>query len=177
MPPSSFDTFLPIDAILEKLFDRDDLEKVRDGIRTEIKAPIRFALDAVGSETALWCQDLLASCTGVRCSSSTSPDGFRNEVEAVSSSLSHLLCLTGVPKRKHPSVRLHEVPIKLFHENRAIGKQVSGWLERLLETNGLQLPETVFEHGGLDVVDKSLNRLRSGELSGKRLVVQCEAIC
>jgi hypothetical protein len=82
-----------------------------------------------------------------------------------------------VPKSKHSNVRLHEVPIKLFHENKAIGKQVSGWLQRLLDTNSLQLPETVFENGGLEVVEKNLNRLRSGELSGRRLVVQCEAIC
>jgi hypothetical protein len=69
------------------------------------------------------------------------------------------------------------VPIKLFHENKAIGRQVSGWLQSLLETDGLRLPETVFEHGGLDVVERSLERLKSGEISGRRLVVRCDAGC
>jgi hypothetical protein len=74
-------------------------------------------------------------------------------------------------------VRVHEVPIKLFHENKAIGRCVSAWLQKLLETDGLKLPETVFENGGLNAVAKSLERLRSGEISGRRLVVRCDVTC
>ncbi|KAH7115059.1 chaperonin 10-like protein [Dendryphion nanum] len=158
----------------DKIVDRHDLDKAAQTIREEIKMPIRFALDTVGSETATWCQNLLASRTGVQYR----PCLVQNDSNVVlgpSSSLPHLVCLTGSPKEKNPNVRIHQVPIKLFHTNRDIGRELGRWLEVLLATGDLKLPETVFEDGDLGVICDGLARLKSGELSGKRLVVRLES--
>jgi hypothetical protein len=133
--------------------------------------PIRFALDTVGSETALWCQNLLASRTGMQYRPSLLEDGNNNNTSRTSSKLSHLICLNGCPKVRNPSVRVHTVPIKLFHTSQDIGSLVAGWLAALLASGELNLPETVLEDGGLGAVQSSLERMKNGELSGKKLVV------
>ena len=102
------------------------------------------------------------------------PNGTSNTVRGTPSSLSHLVCLSGTPKEKNVNVRIHHVPIKLFHANQEIGKVIGGWLQMLLESCDLKLPETVFVDGGLDVLGDCLERVRSGEVSGRRLVVRLE---
>ncbi|KAF2112748.1 chaperonin 10-like protein [Lophiotrema nucula] len=156
----------------DELIDRKDLEKAAQTIHDQIRQPIRFALDAVGPETAAWCQDLLAARTGVQHRSSLLQSGPNSTALGASSSLPHLVCLTGSLKVENPNVRVHQVPIKLFHTNRDIGGTLSEWLSSLFESAELQLPDTVFEDGGLDVIGEQLERLKSGELSGQRLVVR-----
>ena len=87
-------------------------------------------------------------------------------------SLAHLVCLVGCPKEQVPGVRTHQVPIKLFHTSRDIGHVLSNWLSILLGNGRLKLPETVYEDGGLAAIGPGLDRIRSGELSGRRLVVR-----
>jgi hypothetical protein len=70
---------------------------------------------------------------------------------------------------------MHTVPIELFHTNRQIGQVLSSWLSSLLQSGELKLPQIVFENGGLDAIGSSLVRIRSGELSGKQLVVTMNA--
>ena len=48
------------------------------------------------------------------------------------------------------------------------------WLEGLLETEALQLPEVVRHEGGLGSINESLEVLRKGSVSGKRIVVDME---
>src|SRR6201989_1173492 len=104
------------------LIDRKDLDKAADQIRAEVPMPIRFALDTVGSETAMWCQNLLASRTGIQYRLSLLQSGRKHAMRNNASSLPPLVCLAGSPKIKNPNVRIHKVPIKLFHENRQIGR-------------------------------------------------------
>lgn len=160
--------------LADKIIDRHDLDYAAKKIREDIPVPIRFALDAIGPDTAAWCQNLLASRIGVQYRPSLLQNGTNNIALGPSSSLPHLVCLTGSPKEKNPNVRIHKVPIKLFHENREIGAAISDWLSVLLKSGDLKLPETLYEDGGLDVIGSNLERLRSGELSGKRLVVRLQ---
>lgn len=134
--------------------------------------PIRFALDTVGADTASWCQNILASRTGTQYRPSLLLAGSNNIALGPSSSLSHLVCLVAAPKERNVNVRTHTVPIKLFHSNCDIGRAVSGWLSKLLESGDLTLPETIYQDGGLDTIGSGLERLKNGELSGKRLVVR-----
>lgn len=86
----------------------------------------------------------------------------------------HLVCLVGSPKERCPDVRIHQVPIKLFHTNQDIGHVISSWLSVLLGNGKLKLPETVYEDGGLAAIGPSLERIKRGELSGRRLVVRLD---
>ncbi|KAL5119969.1 hypothetical protein ACEQ8H_002067 [Pleosporales sp. CAS-2024a] len=153
------------------LIDRMDLDRAADEIKKKIEAPICFALDTVGSDTASWCQKVLASCRGSVLESSEKDQGRDGRSLSVDEDQSHLICLTSRPKTKDANVRVHAVPIKLFHENHDIGKLISKWLEELLASGKLKLPDNVLVNGGLNAVGPSLERMRKGEVSGKRLVV------
>jgi hypothetical protein len=152
-----------------------DLDKAADEIRKEIAAPICYALDTVGSDTALWCQNVLASYRRSVLELPKTDQGQNGHDSSVDEDQSHLICLTSRPKIKDPNVRVHTVPIKLFHENQDIGKLISGWLEELLASRKLKLPDIIFADGGLNAVGPSLERMRKGEVSGKRLVVRLHA--
>jgi hypothetical protein len=158
--------------ITDKILDRHDLTQAAESIHKEIKMPIRFAFDTVGSESSAWCQNVLAARTGVQYRPSLSASGANDITLGPSSSLTHLVCLTGIPTEKNPNIRIHQVPIKLFHANAAIGQAISRWLELLLADKIIKLPETMFEFGGLEAVKAGLERLKRGELSGKRLVIK-----
>lgn len=168
----AYDNLIPAD----KLIDREDLDKAADQIRSEIPVPIRFALDTVGSETAAWCQNLLASRAGVQFKQSLLQHGKNRHASSTGATLSHLVCLTGSPELRNPNVRVHTVPIKLFHTSQKIGGLIAQWLADLLASGELKLPETVFEDGGLDAVRPCLERVKNGEFSGRRLVV-CLTSC
>jgi hypothetical protein len=45
------------------------------------------------------------------------------------------------------------------------------WLENLLHSTNLTLPEIVRAEGGLEGINSALETLRSGSVSGKRIVV------
>jgi hypothetical protein len=126
-------------------------------------------------ESAAWCQDLLATHieTG-HCKSLQSNidelDGSKHTYKP----LTHLVCLVGRPKQSILGVRIHQVPIKLFHTNQDIGNVLSNWLTVLLASEKLKLPETVFADGGLEAIGPGLEKIRRGELSGKRLVIRID---
>ncbi|RAK99605.1 zinc-binding alcohol dehydrogenase family protein [Aspergillus ibericus CBS 121593] len=135
------------------LVDRQDTERAVDIIRGVTKGKLRYAVDIVGAETA----GLLER---------TLDDTIRED-----GSHAHLLGLTGLPKERKPGVVYHTVPIKLFHTSPVVGEKMVSWLERLLETGALQLPEIVRHEGGLSSINESLEVLRQGSVSGKRIVV------
>lgn len=69
-------------------------------------------------------------------------------------------------------VLLHTVPIKLFHEVDIIGDLLVTWAAELLEKKLLFPPDIVDVEYGLNNINAGLDRMRSGEISGGKLVVK-----
>ncbi|KAJ5363680.1 uncharacterized protein N7496_009393 [Penicillium cataractarum] len=130
------------------LVDRHDTERAVEIIRGVTGGKLRYAIDIVGKDTAALLEKTL------------DPSGH-----------SHLLGLTGLPKERNPGIRYHTVPIKLFHTAPTVGESMVRWLEDLLESKTLTLPEIVRAEGGLEGINAALDLLRSGSVSGKRIVV------
>ena len=82
--------------------------------------------------------------------------------------------LTGLPKIKLPGIKYHSVPIKIFHSVESVGEKAMDWLEKLLVDEILVPPEIALADGGLEGINEALDKLRSGAISGKRLVVPIE---
>uniref|UniRef100_A0A093UUL9 Zinc-type alcohol dehydrogenase-like protein C2E1P3.01 n=1 Tax=Talaromyces marneffei PM1 TaxID=1077442 RepID=A0A093UUL9_TALMA len=138
------------------LVDRHDTDRAVDIIRGVTNGQLRFGIDIVGRETATILEKALSQPT----------EGGNNEPR------SHLLGLTGSPKEKKVGIIYHTVPIKIFHESPQVGEGLVLWLEDLLGSNALIPPEVVIrDEGGLSGVNDALDLLRSGEVSGKRIVV------
>jgi NADPH:quinone reductase-like Zn-dependent oxidoreductase len=132
--------------------DRHDPKRAVDILKAVTGGKLRFGFDVVGTESATALQDALQKST-------TGPQ-------------SHLLGLSGFPKEVTGGVTHHKVPIKLFHESSVFGEALVGWLEKLLISKTLKLPEVEVAEGGLAGINDALDRLRSGTVSGKRIVVQ-----
>jgi D-arabinose 1-dehydrogenase-like Zn-dependent alcohol dehydrogenase len=132
------------------LVDSHDPIRAIKIVRSITKGRLKFAVDTVGKETAFHLMQMLGKQEGRRA---------------------HLVGLTGVPKETVDGVVFHSVPIKLFHEVPSVGLALMTWLERALETDAIALPEVEHAEGGLDGINAALDRMRSGEISGRRLVV------
>ncbi|CAG8391286.1 unnamed protein product [Penicillium salamii] len=130
------------------LVDRQDPERAVEVIRGVTDGKLRYAIDIVGRETATLLEKTL------------NPDGH-----------AHLLGLSGLPKEQISGIQYHTVPIKLFHTAPAVGEAMVCWLEDLLHSTTLTLPEIVHAEGGLEGINAALETLRSGSVSGKRIVV------
>ena len=139
---------------VDVLVDRQDTSRAIDIIRGVTKGDLRFALDTVGKETATHLQEGLHQSKDER--------------------QGHLVVLTGLPKVRLPGVKYHSLPIKLFHCVEAVGEKAMDWLEKLLLDKILTPPAIVTAAGGLEGVNGALDKLRSGAISGKRLVVPIE---
>lgn len=131
--------------------DSHDPERAVEVIRGVTGGRLRFAIDTVGRESAA----RLVRAFG---------QGRK----------AHLVGLAAGPKGVGEGVVVHAVPIKLFHEVPAVGAQTMKWLERLLAEGLLVPPEVVVEKGGLAGVNAALDRMRRGEISGQRLVVELD---
>ena len=143
------------DLGVDVLVDRQDPPRAVEIIRSVTKGGLRFGLDAVGKETATYLQESLQSTS----------DGRR----------AHLVGLTGLPKSRLPGVRYHSIPIKVFHTVPAIGEEAMNWLEAMLVDEVFHPPEVAVDDGGLEGINSALEKLRNGDISGRRLVVQVEA--
>ncbi|KAL2166098.1 hypothetical protein VTG60DRAFT_3306 [Thermothelomyces hinnuleus] len=87
----------------------------------------------------------------------------------------HLIGLTGLPKEPAPAgVVYHTVPIKVFHEVPAVGRALVEWLERLLARGLVAPPDIIDVERGLESVNRGLDRMRRGEISGGKLVVRVD---
>lgn len=119
---------------------------------------LRYAIDIVGKETATLLQSTLDPII--------SEDG----------SHAHLLGLTGLPSGtdRDERIRYHTVPIKLFHSSPEVGGAMVSWLERLIESGTLELPEIIRAEGGLEGVNEALEMLKRGDASGKRIVMSLD---
>lgn len=119
-----------------------------DVIRGVTDGKLRYAIDIVGKETATLLQ---------RALDATGP--------------AHLLGLTGLPKERDERIRYHTVPIKLFHTAPTVGEGLMSWLETLLQSTAITLPDVVMADGGLEGINAALQTLRNGTVSGKRIVM------
>jgi D-arabinose 1-dehydrogenase-like Zn-dependent alcohol dehydrogenase len=144
-----------LQAGADLLVDRYDTERAISIIRGVTKGKLRFGLDTVGRDTAEQLQKTLC----------TDNDDGRT---------SHLVGLANIPKTKTPGIMNHKVPIKVFHDISTIGDSLMTWLERLLLGEKLRGPETETAVGGLGGINEALDVLRTGAVSGKRLVVPLE---
>ncbi|RDW94068.1 zinc-binding alcohol dehydrogenase family protein [Aspergillus mulundensis] len=142
------------EAGADLLVDRFDEKRAIEIIRGVTGGRLRYALDMVGRETATILQEALC----------TNPD----------SPQAHLLGLTGMPKERHPRIRYHSVPIKLFHICEPVAEGLMRWLECLLETGALTPPELIVRNDGLAGVNDALNMLRDGSASNRRIVIDLD---
>jgi D-arabinose 1-dehydrogenase-like Zn-dependent alcohol dehydrogenase len=137
----------PADLIV----DSHDPERAVSIIRKVTDGSLRFGVDTVGKPTAELLRRTLHS--------------------GDEKSTSHLVGLTGLPKEAIIGVKQHTVPIKIHHEVPAVGEALMVWLEKLLATGKIVPPDVELLGGGLAVVNNGLDRMRRGEISGKRLAV------
>ncbi|KAL4901170.1 hypothetical protein BDW74DRAFT_187823 [Aspergillus multicolor] len=140
------------------LIDRHDTNRAIEIIRGVTGNKLRYAIDIVGKETATLLQSALDP--------SISETGGH----------AHLLGLTGLPAAADRDERImyHTVPIKLFHSSPDVGEAMVVWLEGLIESGTLELPEIVRAEGGLEGVNEALEMLKRGDASGKRIVVSLD---
>jgi len=133
------------------MVDKYDTKRAVDIVRAVTGNNLRFGLDCTGKDTADLLQQTLQQSNHGR--------------------KSHLLGMTGLPKQASPNVVHHKLPIKLFHEVHDYGEALMQWLEELLVAKSLKLPNVEIAEGGLAGINDALDRLRSGTVSGKRIVV------
>ncbi|KAK4903158.1 hypothetical protein LTR27_000086 [Elasticomyces elasticus] len=131
------------------MVDKYDPKRAIEIIQAVTGGKLRFGIDCTGKDTAEFLEQALSK----------------------SGPKSHLLGMTGLPKQAAPGVVHHKLPIKLFHEAPAFGESLMQWLEELLVAKALKLPEVDVAEGGLAGVNDALDLLRSGTVSGKRIVV------
>ncbi|GME41635.1 Alcohol dehydrogenase superfamily zinc-containing [Neofusicoccum parvum] len=143
-----------IDFGADMLVDRFDHARAIDVIRSITGNQLRFAIDVTGQESATHLQEVLHTSAAEK--------------------RAHLLGFTGLPKTKVIDVQQHAVPIKIFHTASVVGESVMTWLEELLVARTLQFPDVEVADGGLAGINAALDKLRSGTVSGKRIVVPIE---
>jgi NADPH:quinone reductase-like Zn-dependent oxidoreductase len=144
------------------LVDSHNPERAIEIIRSVTENKLRFGIDTIGRQTAEHLQKSLHQWDSPQVNGSTNTQ----------KSYSHLVGLSGIPKHTVGGVKHHVVPIKIYHKVEEIGEALMIWLEKLLETGKITPPEVVIIDGGLESVNASLDRMRNGEISGKRLVVK-----
>lgn len=159
------------------LIDLSNLDQAKRDIKRLTPGSLRLAIDAVGPESAEWCQQVLAERTSSRyCrpghETPTKPLPVDAAARGGGSKLSHLVAMSGKPGTYNPNIQVHTVPIKLFHTSPYVGGHLSKWLYELLDTNKIQPPEVDFVPGGLAAINGALETLRQGKMSGKRLVIR-----
>lgn len=133
------------------LVDRLDTERAIEIIKSITGGRLRFALDASGKETAQLLQNAMGPAS----------DGRR----------AHLLGLAGLPSGTVRGIVHHNLPVKIFHDLPVVGESIMAWLEELLLAQTLVLPHVEVAEGGLGGINAALDRLRSGTVSAKRIVV------
>jgi NADPH:quinone reductase-like Zn-dependent oxidoreductase len=144
------------------LVDSHDPERAVEIIRSVTENSLRFGIDTIGKQTAEYLQKTLQQSDSQQI----------NDTKSTQRRYSHLVGLTGLPKHTIVGVKHHVVPIKIHHEVEEIGEALMTWLEILLGAGKITPPEVVIVNGGLESVNASLDRMRRGEVSGKRLVVK-----
>ncbi|KAL7817292.1 GroES-like protein [Trichoderma gracile] len=150
------------------LVDSHDAARAVDIISASVGSQLRFALDTRGRESATILLDALTRQKRLAEAPPSPPDTPRES----KTQTAHLVGLTGLPKEAPPEgIAYHTVPIKIFHSVPSVGEALVLWLERLLEQGLLAPPPVIGVESGFDGVNRGLDRMRAGEISGGRLVV------
>jgi NADPH:quinone reductase-like Zn-dependent oxidoreductase len=136
------------------LVDNHDPKRAVEIIRRVTKNRLRFGVDTIGKKTA----ELLR-------------EALQNDGDGVQS---HLVGFSGLPSASIPGIKHHTVPIKVHHDVQAVGEGLMTWLEELVKNGNIQPLETELAPGGLEGINNALDRMRKGEISGKRLAVKLE---
>ncbi|CAK4033671.1 Alkanesulfonate monooxygenase [Lecanosticta acicola] len=133
------------------LVDKYDDKRAIEILKAVTGGKLRLGIDCNGKDSATSLQEALSQAdTGLK---------------------SHILGLAGLPKHVGKGVVHHSVPIKIFHEAPSVGEAMSVWLEELLVAKSLKLPDVEIAEGGLAGINDALDRMRTGHISGKRIVV------
>ncbi|CEI59993.1 hypothetical protein FVEN_g8202 [Fusarium venenatum] len=155
------------------LIDREDLAAASQEVNQLLPGRLRFAIDTVGSSSAEWCQNVIihnrSQTAGTTTTDLDHSTGYSRDEE---SRRGHLVVFTGKPKTSHPEVKIHRVPVKLFHTHERIGTYLSTWLHELLDGSFIQLPRSEIIDGGLGSINGALERLKNGDVSGSRLIIR-----
>lgn len=141
-----------VDLGADVLVDRLDPKRAVEIIKNVTGNRLRFALDTSGKESASFLQQALRR---------SSDSGQR----------AHLIGLTGLPKEQLAGIVYHSVPIKIFHDVPTLGETLMAWLEDLFLANAIEMPQIDIAEGGLAGINDALDKLRDGQVSGKRIVV------
>ncbi|KAL9480080.1 hypothetical protein ACSS6W_004866 [Trichoderma asperelloides] len=150
------------------LIDSHDTDRAVYIINKSVGSQLRFALDTRGRDSATVLLEALTRQKRLNEAPPSPPQTPRGS----KTQTSHLVGLTGLPEETAPEgISYHTVPIKLFHSVPAVGEALVLWLERLLEQGLIKPPPIIGVESGFDGVNKGLDRMRSGEISGGRLVV------
>ncbi|KAI1496941.1 quinone oxidoreductase [Biscogniauxia marginata] len=153
------------------LIDSHDPDRVVEILKSNFNGQLRFALDTRGRDSA----SALAKALQRLQNSDRSPPTPPGTPKGTRITRSHLVGLTGLPKDPAgDSLVYHTVPIKLYHEVPAVGEALSLWLERLLENKLLETPDILAVDEGFDGINKGLERMRRGEISGGKAIVSLE---
>lgn len=154
------------------LVDSHDPERAVAILRANTNGKLRFGIDTRGRDTA----ELLLRALGPgakRAAQVNSPPSTPPSEPIIPA---HLVGLSGLPKGEQPAgIIFHTIPVKLYHEVPEIGEALSSWLERLLATRAIVPPRIIDIEDGLHNVNKGLDRMRKGEISGGKLLVELEA--
>ena len=142
-----------VEAGADVLVHRSNTEEAMAIVRSVTHGQLRFGLDTVGKDTATMLQSTMKA------------------KENSSQRRAHLVGLTGLPKENPGKIIYHKVPIKLFHTFPEVGRAITTWLEHLLLSDKLSLPEKTVLEGGLGGVNEALSTLRKGAFNGQRIVV------
>lgn len=148
-------------GVADLLVDSSDNSRAIQIIRSVAGGRLRYAIDTTGRDSATILLEALK------------PNP--NELDDPALPRAHVVGFTGLPKLQTPGVVYHVVPLKVFHELPEIGSAITRWLENLLLQDFLQLPEVTVIDGGLAAINDSLDMMRRGEVSGKRLVIKLDS--
>ncbi|KAI0438923.1 quinone oxidoreductase [Xylaria telfairii] len=145
------------------LVDSHDQARAVDIIQGSLGGKLRFGLDTQGRDSAEALGRSMKAREAVISSIPTPPR---------TPTTTHLVGLAALPNVPATGGLIyHRVPIKLFHEVPQVGSAITLWLETLLEKGFIALPDVLAVEEGFSGVNRGLDRMRRGEISGGRAVV------
>lgn len=149
------------------LVDSHDPARAVGIIRSTIGKEARFGFDTCGKESVGY---LLQALSKEDESAGLSPPSTPSD-HVERQLRSHVIGLAGSPKTSPDDIVLHTLPVKLFHEVEVVGRALTTWLERLLDEEKVAPARIIGIENGLESVNRALDRMRQGEISGGKLIV------
>lgn len=150
------------------LVDSHDPARAIGVIRSAIGKEARFGFDTCSKESVGYVvQALSKDDETAGLSPPSTPTEYVERQQR-----NHIVGLAGSPKTSPEGTVLHTLPVKLFHEVEVVGRALTTWLERLLAEEKIVSPRIIGIENGLESVNRALDRMRQGEISGGKLIVE-----